>query len=70
VKVRITKTPAERDVDGIQLDELRPGMIRVVSPTVGAWLIAQGYAYLEMRGPLTAACDSEPERRGRRSTDR
>lgn len=70
MKVRITKTPAERELDGIQLHELRPGIVRVVSPSVGAWLIAQGYAYLEMRAPLIRRRDLNRERPGRRSTDR
>ena len=28
---------------------MRPGSVREVSPSIGAWLIAQGYAEPEMR---------------------
>ena len=33
----------------MRLDTLEPGMIREVSASIGAWLIAQGYAKSEMR---------------------
>jgi hypothetical protein len=49
VKVRIKKTPEEEELDGIRLDTMRPGAVREVSPTVGAWLIAERYAVPEMR---------------------
>lgn len=42
-------TPRERELDGVRLDVLKGGMIYDVSPTLGAWLIAQGYAASEMR---------------------
>lgn len=47
--VRIKTTPREREIDGIRLDHFAPGSIREVSPSIGAWLVAQGYAELEMR---------------------
>ena len=33
----------------MELGRLQPGTVRDVSPTVGTWLIVQGYAYPEMR---------------------
>ena len=61
MKVRITVAPSEREIDGIKLENMVVGVVREVSPTVGSWLIAKGYAVLEMRR-------EEPdinERRGR-----
>jgi hypothetical protein len=74
----------EREVDGISLNRMTPGSIREVSATMGAWLIAEGYAEPEMRHdardesqefagavrmPRVTASDRRPDRR-RRSTDR
>ena len=36
-------------MDGVQLDRLTPGRVCYVSPSLGSWLLAQGYAELEMR---------------------
>lgn len=41
--------PQERELDGVSLDNFLPGMTRDVSPILGAWLVAQGYAEPEMR---------------------
>jgi len=49
VKVRITRTPRERELDGVRLDVLKAGMVRDLSSTLGFWLIMQGYAEPEMR---------------------
>jgi hypothetical protein len=49
VRVRIIAKPREHDIEGLSLDTLRPGMVFDVSPTIGSWLIVQGYAYPEMR---------------------
>jgi hypothetical protein len=49
VKVRIKATPRLREIDGIKLDDMEPGTTREVSPTVGSWLVAEGYAEPEMR---------------------
>ena len=49
MKVRISRTPLQREIDGVPLDRLRPGAVREVPPTLGAWLIVEGYAELEMR---------------------
>jgi hypothetical protein len=49
VKVRIKKTPKERDIDGVSLEGLFPGAVRDVSALLGAWLIAEEYADAEMR---------------------
>ena len=35
--------------DGVRLDKLERGTVREVSPSVGSWLITQGYADAEMR---------------------
>jgi len=71
----------EREIDGVSLDRMIPGSIREVSATMGAWLIAEGYAEAEMRqdarddlqefagvrNPRQTASDG---RRRRRSSDR
>ena len=49
VKVRIKETPREHELDGVQLDGLARGSVREVSPSIGAWLITEGYAEPEMR---------------------
>ena len=49
VKVRIRETPRQHEIDGVRLDGLRPGMVRHVSSSIGAWLIAEKYAEPEMR---------------------
>ncbi len=82
MRVRITETPRQSEVDGVQLDGLTRGSVREVSSSIGAWLIAEGYAEPEMRRPAeedlefsgikTTDPHSADERRphGRRSTDR
>ncbi len=68
-------------MDGISLDRMPPGSLREVSPTIGAWLIAQGYAQPEMRhdardesqefaGVKVPRATASDGRRRRRSTDR
>ena len=54
VKVRISKTPEEEELDGVSLDSMRPGAVREVSPSIGAWLVAERYAVPEMRRDATA----------------
>jgi hypothetical protein len=49
LRVRIKATPREREIDGVSLSTLVPGVVRDVSATLGLWLIAQGYAVAEMR---------------------
>ena len=49
MRLRIRKTPVEKDVDGVQLDGLAPGLVCEFSASVGSWLIAKGYAVPEMR---------------------
>ena len=51
MKVRIRSVPQEREIDGVRLDRFERGSIREVSYSVGAWLVAQGYAVPEMRRP-------------------
>lgn len=36
-------------MDGVQLSKLNVGAVRNVSTSIGTWLIAEGYAQLEMR---------------------
>lgn len=65
VKVRIKATPREDEVDGIKLSGFIPGAVRDVSPSLGSWLIAQGYAEVEMRQAPSeneAKKDSKAER--------
>ena len=54
VRVRISKTPAEGELDGVRLDDMLPGSVREVSSSIGAWLIAQRYADPEMRADIRA----------------
>jgi hypothetical protein len=49
MKVRISRTPSEREIDGVRLDRLRPGTVREVASSLAAWLIVEGYAEPEMR---------------------
>ena len=49
MKVRIIEKPREAELDGVKLDGFLRGMVRDVSPLIGAWLIMQGYAEPEMR---------------------
>lgn len=49
VRVRIKVRPQESELDGVRLDGFVVGMIRDVSTSIGSWLVAQGYADLEMR---------------------
>jgi nicotinic acid phosphoribosyltransferase len=80
VKVRIKATPREDELDGVRLDSMTPGTVREVSPSIGAWLIAERYAVPEMRhedendeerlfgGKATRASATDGQRR--RSSDR
>ena len=58
VKVRIKETPREDELDGVRLDGMRPGTVREVSASIGAWLVAERYAVPEMR----READNEEER--------
>jgi hypothetical protein len=84
VKVRIKATPRQDEVDGVRLDRFTPGTVREVSPILGAWLIAEQYADVEMResvkehsedfvdvkDPATrAAADDRASRPRRRKSD-
>jgi len=42
-------TPDESEMDGVQLSKLSVGSVRDVSTSIGTWLLAVGYAQLEMR---------------------
>jgi hypothetical protein len=53
LRVRIRKTPIEKEMDGIELDRLTPGRVCDVSPSLGSWLLAEEYAALEMRASAT-----------------
>ena len=79
MKVRITETPREHEVDGVHLDGLSRGTVREVSPSIGSWLILSGYAEPEMRqssreenqdlSGFRRVRDTAPDRH-RRSTDK
>jgi hypothetical protein len=82
VRVRIIAQPDRLEVDGVRLESLVPGQVREVSASVGAWLIAEGFAVLEMRHerveeffdprPPAASANDAPAYTGRRRrrTDR
>ena len=42
------------ELDGVRLDDMMPGSVREVSPSIGAWLIAERYAEPEMRQDVRA----------------
>jgi hypothetical protein len=56
MRVRIRATPREREIDGIKLEGFTPGSLHDVSTAVGSWLMAEGYAELEMR-ETTTGCE-------------
>ena len=49
MKVRIRRTPDVVEVDGVRVDDMKPGSVREVSSSIGAWLIAERFAVPEMR---------------------
>ncbi|MBW8866869.1 MAG: hypothetical protein JF610_05960 [Acidobacteria bacterium] len=49
VKVRIRCTPREHELDGVRLDQLRPGAVREMPPVLASWLVTERYADVEMR---------------------
>ena len=49
MRVRIIRTPVERELDGLKLDSFIPDSVVDVTPSVALWLIAQRYAVVEMR---------------------
>lgn len=57
VRIRIIVTPKERELDGVSLEVFRPGKVSDVSSSLGAWLIANGYALGEMRRAAPIATD-------------
>ena len=79
MKVRITETPHEHEVDGVHVDALTKGTVKEVSPSIGSWLVVQGYAEPEMRQSSREENqdlsggrkirDSADDRPHRRSTD-
>ena len=72
LRVRIRKTPSEQEMDGVQLDRFTVGRVCDVSPSLGSWLLAQGYGDLEMRNstPTTDEADfGMPRERGRSSVE-
>jgi hypothetical protein len=44
MRVRIIRTPAPGDVDGLRLDRFQPGREYEVGPTLGSLLLAEGCA--------------------------
>lgn len=73
MRIQILVAPREKELDGVRLDVFQPGKVCDVSSSVGAWLIANGYALAEMRvdAPATER-RSENDRRRRlgKSDDR
>jgi hypothetical protein len=67
LKVRIKNTPREREIDGVKLDSLVAGTVYEASASVGSWLVAEGYAWLEMRQDQKTGAglktSGEPDRR-------
>jgi hypothetical protein len=49
VRVRIKRTPKEKEIDGVCLTGMLTGTVRDVSPELAMWLIAEEYADFEMR---------------------
>jgi hypothetical protein len=49
--------PIEHEMDGVELDRLTPGRVCDVSSSLGSWLLAEGYAELEMRSPAAEERD-------------
>jgi hypothetical protein len=63
--------PREEELEGLKLDNFVPGTVKDVSPSVASWLIAQGYAVVEMRLlPDRRRALGPRERAGRRTRDR
>jgi hypothetical protein len=57
-------------MDGVKLDRLAPGSVRDVSPSIAAWLIAEGYAAPEMRMTHEEPFTADPRRtHNRRNSD-
>jgi hypothetical protein len=54
LKVRIRKTPDVDEIDGVRVNDMTPGSVRDVSPSIGAWLVAEGFAEPEMRREFRA----------------
>jgi hypothetical protein len=54
VKVRISRTPDIDELDGVRLDDMEPGTVREVSPSIGAWLVVERCAEPEMRSGVRA----------------
>ena len=57
MRLRIVRSPVERELDGLKLDGFLPGLLVDVTPSVALWLIAQEYAVLEMRQPTNDPAD-------------
>jgi hypothetical protein len=64
--------PDKDELDGVRLDNMEPGTVREVSTSIGAWLIAEGFAELEMRRPVeedpfdvSHDLPAAPDKRGR-----
>ena len=54
MKVRICKTPKLDELDGVRLDDMLPGSVHEVSPSIGAWLVVECCAEPEMRRDVRA----------------
>jgi hypothetical protein len=65
VKVRIKATPDEPEMDGMKLNHMVPGSVVEVAPSLGSWLVVQGYAELEMRTTRGVDFNAVKDRGGR-----
>ena len=59
-------------MDGVQLDRFTAGRVCDVSASLGSWLLAQGYADLEMRSSIPTTDEADfamPRERGLSSVE-
>ena len=62
VKIKIRRTPVEKEIDSVNLTTLTAGMVIDVSANFGSWLVAEGYAVPEMRRDERAYSSFEESR--------
>ncbi len=70
MRVRITVKPGVHELDGVALDRFVPGTVKDVSPSIGAWLVTEGYAVPEMRSTAREEVDfTDRVKRARETAD-
>jgi hypothetical protein len=65
LRIWITRRPDE-SVSGVSLSNYRPGQVYDVKTELGQYLVAKGYALIEMRKDEKAGQWPGPERRRRK----